>query len=149
MEATLKALADLLVEAVPTIIFFLFLAWYLKRVYFRPVAAILEERRKQTEGVRDLAQRAFEAADKKQSEFEHALQLARGEIYEEHEKLRRQWSQEQSDAIAQARGELDNQIEDEKRRIAEESDRAQTDLDSSVETLSEGIVNSLLGRRAA
>ena len=149
MEATLKALADLLVEAVPTIIFFLFLAWYLKRVYFRPVAAILEERRKQTEGVRDLAQRAFEAADKRQSEFEHALQLARGEIYEEHEKLRRQWSQEQSDAIASAREELDNQIEDEKHRISEESDRAQTDLDSKVETLSEGIVNSLLGRRAA
>ncbi len=149
MEATLKALADLLVEAVPTIIFFLFLAWYLKRVYFRPVAAILEERRKQTEGVRDLAQRAFEAADKKQSEFEHALQLARGEIYEEHEKLRRQWSQEQSEAIARARAELDKQIEDEKQRIAAESDRAQTDLDSQVENLSEGIVNSLLGRRAA
>ncbi|MBV8865599.1 MAG: ATP synthase F0 subunit B [Acidobacteriaceae bacterium] len=149
MEATLKALADLLLEAVPTILFFLFLTWYLKRVFFRPVAAILEQRRNETEGVRELARRAFEAADKKQSEFEHALQLARGEIYQEHEKLRRQWSDEQAQAIAQAREEVDRQIAEAKRQITAEAERAQQELDSKVEGLSEGIVNSLLSRRAA
>ncbi len=149
MEATLKALADLLLEAVPTIVFFIFLTWYLKRVFFKPLGAILEDRRKATEGVRDLAQRAFEAADKKQSEFEHALQLARGEIYQEHDKLRRQWSDEQSEAIAQARAHVDKQIEDAKHGIAADADRAQAELDSQVESLSENIVNSLLGRRAA
>ncbi len=149
MEATLKALADLLLEAVPTIIFFLFLTWYLKRVYFKPMAAIFEERRKSTEGVRELAQRAFEAADKKQSEFEHALQLARGEIYEEHDKLRRQWSDEQAEAIAQAREQVDQQIAEAKKQIAAEAERAQAELDSKLEGLSEDIVNSLLARRAA
>ncbi len=149
MEATLKALADLLLEAVPTIIFFLFLTWYLKRVFFEPVAAILEERRRATEGVRDLARRAFEAADKKQSEFEHALQLARGEIYQEHEKLRRQWSDEQAQAIARAREQADQQIAEAKKQIAGEAERVQSELDSKVESLSESIVNSLLARRAA
>ncbi len=149
MEATLKALADLLLEAVPTIIFFLFLTWYLKRVFFRPIAAILDQRRQETEGVRELARRAFEAADKKQSEFEHALQLARGEIYQEHEKLRREWSDEQAQAIAQAREEVDRQIAEAKKQIAAEAERAQAELDSKVESLSEGIVNSLLARRAA
>lgn len=149
MEATLKALADLLLEAVPTIIFFLFLSWYLKRVFFQPVAAVLDQRRKETEGVRELAQRAFEAADKKQSEFEHALQLARGDIYQEHEKLRRQWSDEQAQAIAEVREEVDQQIAGAKKQIAAEAERAQAELDSSVESLSEGIVNSLLARRAA
>ena len=91
-----------MLEAVPTIVFFLISVWYLKRFYFRPVAAILEERRKATEGVRELAQRAFEAADKKQSEFERALDLARAEIYQEHEKLRKQWSDEQAAAIQHA-----------------------------------------------
>lgn len=149
MEATLKALADLLLEAVPTIVFFLFLTWYLKRVFFRPVAAILDRRRQETEGVRELARRAFEAADKKQSEFEHALQLARGEIYQEHEELRRQWLEEQAQAIARARDEVDQQIAEAKKQIAAEAERAQTELDSKVESLSEGIVNSLLARRAA
>jgi F-type H+-transporting ATPase subunit b len=149
MEATLKALADLLLEAVPTIIFFLFLTWYLKRVFFKPVAAILDQRRQETEGVRELARRAFEAADKKQSEFEHALQLARVEIYQEHEKLRREWSKEQVEAIAHAREEVDQQIAEAKKQIAAEAERAQVELDSKVESLSESIVNSLLERRAA
>ena len=149
MEATLKALADLLLEAVPTIAFFLFLVWYLKRVFFRPISAILEERRKATEGMRELAQRAFEAADKKHSEFERALQIARGEMYQEHEKLRRQWSDEQAEAIAKARAHVDQQIEEARRQIAGEAERAQTELDTRVEGLSENIVDSLLSRRAA
>ena len=149
MDATLKALADLLLEAVPTIVFFLFLAWYLKKVYFRPMAALLEERKKATEGVRELAQRAFEAADQKQSEFEHAMQLARGDLYQEHEKLRRQWSDEQAQQIAEARAAVDTQIEEAKKQIAQESERAQSELDGQVEELSEQMVNSVLGRRAA
>ena len=149
MEATLKALADLLIQSVPTIVFFLFLVWYLKRVYFRPVAAILAERRRATEGVRELAQRAFEAADKKQSEFEHALQLARGDIYQEHEKLRRQWSEEQAKAIADARARVDTEIAEAKKQIAQEAERAQAELDKQIEDLSEGIVDTVLARRAA
>lgn len=149
MDSTLKALVDLLIEAVPTMIFFLFLAWYLKRVFFKPLGAILEERRKATEGVRELAQRASELADQKESEFEKAIQLARGEIYKEHEKLRWQWSQEQTEAIAKARAEVDAQIEEAKHQIAAEADHAQTELNSRMESLSEAIVNSLLARRAA
>jgi F-type H+-transporting ATPase subunit b len=149
MEATLKALADLLLEAVPTIIFFLFLTWYLKRVFFKPLAAILDERRKATEGVRELAQRAFEEADRKQSEFERALELARGEIYQENEKLRRQWSEEQSQAIAAARAEVERRIAEAKHEIAGEAAQAQGDLESQISNLSERIVDSLLARRAA
>jgi F0F1-type ATP synthase membrane subunit b/b' len=77
MDATLHALADLLLESIPTVVLFLFLVYYLKKVFFIPVARILEDRRKATEGVRELSQRAFEAADKRSSEFETALQLAR------------------------------------------------------------------------
>lgn len=149
MEATLKALADLLLEAVPTIVFFLFLTWYLARVFFKPLAVILEERRKATEGVRALAQQAEEAADKRQTEFERALQLARGEIYQEQEKLRRQWAAEQAEAVAQARAEVDKQIEDSKRQIAGEVQQAQSELDSRIEALSEAIVNALVERKAA
>ncbi len=149
MEATLKALADLLLEAVPTIVFFLFLTWYLACVFFKPLAVILEERRKATEGVRALAQQAEEAADKRQTEFERALQLARGEIYQEQEKLRRQWAAEQAEAVAQARAEVDKQIEDSKRQIAGEVQQAQSELDSRIEALSEAIVNALVERKAA
>jgi hypothetical protein len=65
MEATLHQLGDLLVKAVPTIIFFALLTVYLKHVFFRPLAGILEERKKATEGVKQLAQQAFAAANQK------------------------------------------------------------------------------------
>lgn len=149
MDATLRDLAELAIKAIPTIIFFIFLTVYLKRVYFKPIAKILEERRKQTEGVRDLAQRAFEAADKKTSEFERAIQLARGEISQENESTRRQWSQEQAETIAQARAEAERQVVEAKRQIAQEVEKANSDLGQAVENLSLHIVESLSRRRAA
>jgi len=137
------------VKAIPTILFFIFLTFYLKSVLFKPLARILEERRKATEGVRELAEKAFEAADKKASEFERALQIARAELHQEHEALRRRWTEEQEQEIAQARAEAEKQIEGAKRQIAQETERAQADLSADIENLSEQIVTSLLRRRAA
>jgi F-type H+-transporting ATPase subunit b len=149
MEATLHQLADLLVKAVPTIIFFALLTVYLKRVFFKPLAKILDERKKATEGVRQLAQQAFATADQKASEFERALQLARAEMEQEHEALRRRWTEEQVETIQKARAEADQKILEAKEQIAEEVQRAQAELDATVESLSDRIVTSVLTRRAA
>ena len=107
MESTLHDLTNLLIQAIPTVVFFLFLTFYLKQVYFRPLAKILDERHRATEGVRELSQRAFEAADQKSSEFERALQLARAEINQENEALRQKWAQEQMETVAKARAEAE------------------------------------------
>jgi F-type H+-transporting ATPase subunit b len=149
MDKTLKELGDLLVEAIPTIVFFILLTVYLKHVFFRPLARILEERRKATEGVRELSRQAFEAADKKNAEFEHALQIARSELHQEHEALRRQWSDEQAQIIAQARADADQRIQLAKQQIALEVERAEAALDAKVELLGEQIVQSVTARRAA
>jgi F-type H+-transporting ATPase subunit b len=149
MEATLQGLADLLLKAVPTIIFFALLTVYLKHVFFKPLARILDERKRATEGVRQLAQQAFAAADQKASEFQRALQLARGEIEQEQEALRRRWNDEQVETIRTARTEADQKILEAKQQIADEVQRAQAELDATVESLSDQIVSSLLRRRAA
>jgi F-type H+-transporting ATPase subunit b len=149
MEATLQALFALFVKAIPTVIFFALLTVYLKHVFFRPLAKILDERKQATEGVRKLAEEAFAAADKKTSEFERALQMARAEIEREHESLRRSWTDEQGRAISKARAEADQTIQEAKRSISDEVKRAQAELDASADTISDRIVNSLLKRRAA
>ncbi len=113
------------------------------------MAAIFEKRREATEGVRDLARRAREEADKKQSEFERAIELARHQIYEEHERRRREWAEEQAAAIAKVRAEVDAQIEKAKEQIAAEAAAAQRDLDARVGMLGDAIVRSLTERRAA
>jgi F0F1-type ATP synthase membrane subunit b/b' len=149
MDSTLQDLVALLEKSIPTIVFFILLTLYLKKVFFQPMAKLLEERRKQTEGVRELAQRAFEAADKKKSEFERALDLARAEINQENEAMRRQWAEEQAQVIARVRAEAGEQIEAAKRQIASEVETAKGELDAVAERLSGQIVESLSRRRAA
>lgn len=149
MDATLKALAALAVKAIPTVVFFIFLTHFLKRVYFNPVSKILEERRRQTEGMKDLAQRAHEAADKKSSEFETALQLVRAQILQENEVRRRQWAEEQARLVEDARDAAAEQAAAARVEINRELEAAKTDIAGAVEQLSSQIENSLLKRRAA
>ena len=149
MDATLKALAALAVQAIPTVVFFIFLTHFLKRVYFAPVAKILAERRKQTEGMRELALRAHSAADKKTSEFETAIQMVRSQLLQENEALRRQWAEEQGQLVDAARSAAERQMAAAKVDIARELEGAKTDIGATVDRLSTQIVNSLLKRRAA
>ena len=149
MESTLQALVDLLIKAVPTVLFFVFLAFYLNAVLFRPLGRILEERRKATEGVRELARRAHDNAEQKAAEFEHAISEARAQIHQENEALRRQWAEQQAEAIAAVRAETQVQIEQARAVIAQEVERAQAELDANIERMSDQVVSSLLDRRAA
>jgi F-type H+-transporting ATPase subunit b len=149
MDATLQALVALLIKAIPTIAIFLFLVIYLQFTYFKPVAKILKERHDKTEGVKELARRAFESADKRTSELERALQLARAEISQQHEQLRRQWAAEEADAIAFARHKADEKLAAARVAIAKEVESAKSEMDMNVEALSTSIVQSLAGRRAA
>ena len=149
MDATLKALAALAVQAIPTVVFFVFLTHFLKRVYFTPVAKILEERRKQTEGMRELAQRAHEAADQKSSEFDTAIQMVRSQLLQENEAQRRQWADEQAQLVAEARKAAEQQIAAAKLDIGRDLDAAKTDIGTTVDQLSSQIVAALSKRRAA
>ena len=106
----------------------IFLTKFLKRVYFLPVARILEERRQQTEGVRELAQRAHAAADKRTSEFETAIQMVRTQLLQENEAQRRQWAEEQANLVAEARTAAEQQVAAAKLDIARELADAKSDL---------------------
>ena len=149
MDATLQALAALAVKAIPTVLFFIFLTHFLKRVYFLPVAKILEQRREQTEGLRELAQRAHEAADKKTSEFETAIQMVRGQILQENEAKRRQWAEEQTARVDEARAAAEKQLLTAKGQIAGELENAKANIAGDVAKISAQIENALLKRRAA
>lgn len=149
MEATLHALGELLLEAVPTILFFLFLNFFLKQVYFKPVGRILEDRRKATEGVRELSQQAFETADRKAGEFERALQLARQQINAENEELRKQWAAEQAKTLAQARATADRKLSEARAEVTDELSKAHDQMEGQIDSLSRSIIDALLRRRAA
>src|SRR5277367_5896530 len=110
MDPTLQKLAELLLKAVPTILIFVALTFYLRAVFFKPLNAVMDERRRQTEGARELAQQAFAAADQKTAAFEQALQTARLELQKGQEAARQRWLSEQSEAIARARADADARL---------------------------------------
>jgi F-type H+-transporting ATPase subunit b len=149
MDPTLQGLVDLLINAIPTIVLFVILIVYLQYVFFRPLAKILDERKRATEGVRAIAERAFADAERKTGEFEQAMHLARQELFKEHEAMRQGWLTEQADALSQARAEADRQLREAKAEMAQEAERVLAELSAQVERMSEQIVRSLLKRRAA
>ncbi len=149
MDATINALVDLLIRAIPTVIFFVFLTAYLNATYFKPLAGILEERRRSTEGLRELSQAAFASADRKESEFERMLQAARNQIGQENEATRQGWAQDQTEAVARARAEAEGQLEAARKQIAVDLAHASTQVEANIEPLTEQIVQSLSRRRAA
>lgn len=149
MDATINALVDLLIKAIPTVIFFVFLTAYLNATYFKPLARILGERRKATEGLRELSQSAFASADRKESEFERMLQAARNQIGQENEETRRGWAVEQTEAIARARAEAEARLGAARKQIAVDLAEASAQVQSNIEPLTERIVQSLTRRRAA
>jgi F-type H+-transporting ATPase subunit b len=149
MDPTLKQLTELLLRAVPTMLLLVFLTVYLKYAFFRPLERILEKRNDETEGARRLAERAFAAADQKASEFEKALQVARMDLHSEQEAQRKRWLADQARAIAEARAHAEARIEEARRELAEETERATAELAVQARALAKQIVENMLSRRAA
>ncbi len=149
MDSTAQQLTGLLIKAIPTVFFFIALMVYLQIVFFKPLLGVMRERKLQTEGVRKLAEEAFATADQKTAEFERALQAARAEIYKDQEVMRQRWLAEQAETLASARAEADAKIREARVDISQDVERAKEELASSAASLSEQIVQQLVGRKTA
>ena len=80
MDATLRALGELIIQALPTFFIVLLLHFYLKHTFTKPLARILAERNEATEGARKKAAAALEQADAKTAAYEAQIRAARNEI---------------------------------------------------------------------
>ena len=149
MQDTLRELLNLLIAAVPTMLLLALLTVYLNLMLFRPIARIQDERKRATEGARELAQRAYEAAQKKDSEYVSALEAARAQIRKEQEELRHQWAEEQSAALDKVRSECETQVKDARREMLLQVEQQKANCQQAAESLSESVVETLLHRRAA
>ena len=149
MESVLTALGGLLLRAVPTVLIFLFLHFYLKAVFFKPLEKALAERKAATEGVRRAAADALAEAERKAAEYEEALRKIRGQLAREQEELRKAWQDEQSAALAEARRQAEAMIVEARARVAQEGEAARLELRAEAERLAEEITRAMLARRAA
>ena len=148
MEATLKALGDILIKALPTLFLVLLLHFYLKRMFFKPLEKVLHARYEATEGARKQADLSLEKARVKSAEFEETLRAARSEIWREQEETRRKQRQEQLAAVAQARDRVSQMVKEAQQQIAAEASTTRQNLIAESEALADQIVKGIVEGRA-
>lgn len=148
MESTFNALGGILLRALPTFFLILLLHFYLKHVFFGPLDKILKQRYDATEGARKSAEASLARAEAKAAEYESAIRAARHEVYQEQEKVRLRWREEQASKTADARASAGAAIKEAQLAIAVQVEEARKTLGAQSDSLADEIANAVLRRRA-
>ena len=146
MDKTLSALGDILLKALPTFFLVIVLYFYLRKIFFQPLGAVLEARRQATQGARERAEETFRKAEQKAAKYEAALHAVRTEIYRENEAERKKAAEAAATRVKQARAQADRQFREAKQRLAEEVTTAKTSLAAQSDALAEQIIHIVLGK---
>jgi F-type H+-transporting ATPase subunit b len=148
MDATIQALGEILLKALPTFFLVLLLHFYLRHVFFSPLEKVLKSREEATDGARRQAALSLELAEKKAAEYEEALRNARTELYREQEQHRKQWRDEQAALVEDARRKASAMVDNARNQIESEAASARIALEAQAEALAEEISVAVLNRRA-
>jgi F0F1-type ATP synthase membrane subunit b/b' len=149
MDATLHALGEILLRAVPTFLLVILLNFYLKSVFFKPLEKVLHQRYQATEGARKLAQESLERAAARTAEYQAALRAARNEIYQSQERLHQQLQQQEAAALLTARQRVEAAVHEAKADLAKDVAAARSTLAGDSDALADQIAESILRRSAA
>jgi F-type H+-transporting ATPase subunit b len=147
MEQTLQALLGLMVKAIPTMLFFVFLYYFFKVMLFGPLAKVLKEREALTAGARKGAEASLEDAARKQADYEAKFNAARAEVYKGQEEMRRKWLEDQSSAVTAAKADADSKVHGGKQQIAADTENARQDLTATAGGVADHIADVVLARR--
>lgn len=149
MESTLHDLGQLLLKAIPTLFLLLVVHFYLKRMFFRPMADVLDKRRAATDGLRESAEVMRAKAGGQTKAIEDQLRQAREAIYQEQEEARRGWLGDQGSQLETARQQARELIQKSKHDLDDEAAVAKNQLAETAGTLADQIANTLLERTSA
>src|SRR5271155_3490790 len=120
MEKTLHDLGQLLLKAIPTLFLLLIVHFYLKRMFFGPMADVLAKRRAATEGQRESAEAMRAKAAEQTKSIDAQLRQAREAIYQEQEEARRSWTGDQTAQFEEARKQARELIQQSKHVLDDE-----------------------------
>jgi len=149
MEATLHALGQILVQALPTFFLVLFLFVYLRAMFFKPLEQVLAQREEATEGARKKAAEALDRAQSKMAAYEEQIRAARNDIYKDQEQIRLKWREEQTAQVATARERSEQAVAEARKQIGAESVEAKSSLAANSQALADQITQAILPRRTA
>lgn len=145
----LQALGGILLRAVPTFLLVIFLHFYLKSIFFKPMEKVLQRRYEATEGARKLAEQSLQQAAAKTASYEAQLRAAKAEMYQAQEQLHKQLQEREAAAAAEARKSAEAAVKRAKAQLAEDVEAAKASLAADSEALANQIADTILRRNAA
>jgi len=144
LDETLRQVGELLLGAIPTIVFLTLLFAAYTRLVHKPLAQVLADRRSKTEGAVEQARADIAAAEARTAEYEQRLREARLAVFKGQEARRQQALQARAAALVEARECAHAQVE--QARVAIENDKAaaQLGLQREAQALAAEIIRMVL-----
>jgi len=149
MDAILQQLGELLLKAVPTFLLVVFLHFYLKAIFFKPLEKVLHRRYEATEGARKVAEQSLERAAAKTAEYEAAMRAARSEVYQAQEKLHAELQAAEAGQLLEARRRAEDAVKQARAELAKDVAVAKASLAEQSDSLANQIAETILRRSAA
>jgi F-type H+-transporting ATPase subunit b len=144
MDETIRQVGELLLGAIPTIVFLTLLYAAYKTIVHKPLTQVLEERHSRTEGAIEKARADIAAAEARTAEYEHRMREARFAVFKSQEARRQQALQARAVAATQARSRAQAQIEQARAAIENDKAAAQAGLQQESARLAAEIIRIVL-----
>ena len=145
MDAALqKAIGELLLNAVPTIVLFLLLYVAYRKLVHEPLMKVLGERHAKTAGAVAKAQADIAAAEARTAEYEQKLREARAGVFKTMEARRKTLMEARSAALTEAKNNAQTQVKAAKAEIEKEAVAAKAGLQGQVEALAQEVINAVV-----
>ena len=144
MDQTLHQLGELLLGAVPTVILLALLYALYNRIVHKPLRRVLDERRSKTEGAVERSRADIAAAEARTSEYEQRLREARATLFRAQEARRQEALEARRNAVNEARGKAQAQVQTAKKDIEADRVAAQATLRAEAAALAQEIVRRVL-----
>jgi F-type H+-transporting ATPase subunit b len=144
MDDTLRQLGELLLGAVPTVIFVTLLYILYNAIVHKPLRRVLEERRTKTEGAVEKSRADIAAAEARTSEYEYRLREARATLFRVQESRRKMALDARAAALNEARMKAQAQVQVAKADIQKDRASAQDALQAEAQSLAAEIMRRVL-----
>jgi F-type H+-transporting ATPase subunit b len=148
MQETFDQLANLLLDAVPTILLFIALAIAYRLLIDGPLTEVFKKRRALTVGAVEDAQRAIAQAEAKAAEYAERLRQARTEAFRAREHRLHERNAECETAVEAARKAASARVDEAKAELEAEAERAQVAIHASAAELAGQVARAVLPQAA-
>ncbi len=144
MDQTLRQLGELLLGSVPTVVLLALLYALYASIVHKPLARVLAERRRKTEGAIEKSRIDIAAAEVRTAEYEDRLREARATVFRAQEARRKAALDARHAALNQVREKAQAEINSAKAGMEKDREAAQSALQGEAQALANEIVRRVL-----